>query len=290
MTSVKDALLGSKSFGRGVQTPLLDPKFGGQFGFANDYPGFLSNSPYVRRNLIVRVISAPRGFRDLGAEDSVIMTNALKALFELHAKRIEGLQGQVNVDTQSTPFGGAGEIQEVVVNTTRQASEPSFTWDEKYGRPINRFLEYWITELLMDPVSKYPNVVTRATSIKPTDLLPDYNTATAIFIEPDPTHRYVDKAWLCANMFPKNGGEKVGRKDQTAGGELLEYNVPFSAITQMGAGVDRLAQKLLDQMNLTGANPNLRQAFVDDITADIKASESGYAEKIAAAGRTAIQP
>lgn len=290
MSRLKDALMEGKGYGAGSSVQILNPGQGGQWGFGNDYPGWISNTPYIRRNLIAILISAPRGFRLLPNEEKEgIWTNTLKSLIELHSMRIDGLQGMLNVETQSTPFGGAGEVQEDVSNVTRQPSNPTFTWQEKYGRPINRFLESWISELLMDPITKYPNVVTRQNA-RPTDLLPDFKTATVLFLEPDPTHLYVDKAWLCANMFPKNGGEKQGRKDQTTGGDLLEYSVEFSAITQVGLGVDRLAQKFLDEMNLTGASPNLRPAFINQITADVKAATSGYSEKVAEAGRQAIQP
>lgn len=287
VSRLKDTILGNRAYGRGVSTPLLNGVNGGQFGFGADYPGFISNTPYARRNLIAILVDAPRGFRDLDEPD--ILTNTLKSLVELHSKRIDGLQSTLTVDTQGTPFGGAGEQHEVAVNVTRQQSNPQFVWDEKYGRTVNRFFEYWITNLIMDPNTKVPNVMTR-TGTKPTDLLPDYNTMTVIFIEPDPTHRYVTQAWLCANMMPKTGGERTGRKDQTTGGDLVEQSIEFTSITQVGTGVDRFAQSLLDKMNLTGANPLLRPAFVDQISADVKAGDAGYAERIATAGRTAIQP
>lgn len=286
-TRLTDAILGQQAFGRGHASPMLNLKNGGQFGFGNDYPGMVSNSPYVRRNLIALLIKAPLGFRLLNEEG--VYTNTLKSLVELHSKRIDGLQAQITVETQSTPFGGAGEQHEAPSNTLRQQSTPTFTWDEKYGRPINRFLESWIQELIMDPITKFPNVISRG-GTKPADLLPDFYSATMLFMEPDPTHQFVDKAWLCANMFPKNGGEKIGRKDQTTGGDLQEYSVEFSAITQVGLGVDRFAQRLLDQMNLTGANPNLRPSFLNDLTADVKAAADGYSNRIAAAGAVAVQP
>ena len=97
----------------------------------------------------------------------------LKHLVEVQAKSIEGLNATITVDYTETPVGGAGEMQEDVSNVTRQRSNPTFTWTEKYGKPINAFLEYWIFQLLGDPESKIPQVVTRGTK-KPTDLLPDY--------------------------------------------------------------------------------------------------------------------
>ena len=212
----------------------------------------------------------------------------MKALVELHAKTIEGLQSTLTVEYSETPVGGAGEMQEDVTNVTRARSNPSFTWTEKYGKPINAFLDGWILNLIMDPQTKFPAVVTRG-SKKPTDLLPDYNGMTVMFVEPDPTHTKVVQAWLCTNMRPKTGGDVTGRRDLTAAGETVDYQVEFTAVTQVGAGVNKFAQRLLDEMTLTGANPNLRPAFVDQITADVKAGDAGYTAAVNNAGKTAVK-
>jgi hypothetical protein len=282
-----DIILGNKSYAEGRQNPILDLKYGGQMGFQPDYPSYLSNASYVKRNLIPFLIQAPRGFNDLDPTGSMIET--LKSLVELHAKSIEGLQSTLRVEWAETPFGGAGEMQQDVTNVTRERSQPAFSWTEKYGKPINRFLDFWITGLLMDPNTKYPGVVMNNLSNRPTDLLPDYIAATMLFVEPDPTHTKVVEAWLCTNMMPETGGDNVGRRDLTAAGETIDYSVTFSAITQTGHGVRKFGQKLLDKLKMTNVNPNYRPAFVEDITADV-AKYNGYSEAIASASQSAIRP
>jgi len=113
---------------------------------------------------------------------------------------------------------------------------------------------------------------------------------TVLFFEPDPAHAKVDKAWLCANMYPKADGAVEGRRDLTSAGSTNEISIEFTALSQVGQGVNAFAQKILDEMNLTGNNPNLRPAFVDQVTANIKAAANGYADRIAAAGRSAVNP
>ncbi len=285
MARLTGTILNGKGYGVGRQNPMVDLDMGGQMGQQTEMAEYVSSAQYVRRNLIARVIEAPKGFDKLPDVDK--WRSAFKALIELHAKSIEGFNSQLTVETQETPFGGAGEMIESPSNVTRARSNPSFGFVERYGRPISTFFDMWIMELIMDPITKTPNVVTRG-DVTDVDLLPDFIGATVIFFEPDPTYTKVDKAWLCTNMFPKAGAPVEARRDLTAGGETVEFNIEFTAISQVGAGVVMFAQKLLDEMNLTGANPNLRPAFIDQISEDIKKGEHGYAEQIANAARTAV--
>ena len=41
-----------------------------------------------------------------------------------------------------------------------------------------------------------------------------------------------------------------------------------------------LGQKIMDYLNITNANPNLRSAFIQDIANDVKAVEQGYKARI----------
>lgn len=289
MSSIRpsDIILGGRSYAEGRDNAIVDLKYGGQMGFQPDYSSFLSNAAYVKRNLIPFLVQAPRGFMALDPTGKMVET--LKALIELHPKSIEGLNSTLRVEWSETPFGGAGEMQQDVTNVTRERSSPAFTWTEKYGKPINRFMDFWITGLLMDPNTKYPGVVMNNVSQKPTDLLPDYISATVLFVEPDPTHTKVVEAWLCTNMMPDTGGDNTGRRDLTASGETADYSITFSAITQVGHGVRNFGQQLLDKLRMTNVNPNYRPAFMDQISADVE-KWNGYSEAIAAASQSAVRP
>lgn len=258
----------------------------GQNGFRTDFEGYVNNSAYVRRNLIAVLVEAPRGFQHLPNPEQWVAT--LKSLVELHPNSIEGLTSTLTVDFAETTVGGAGEIQEDIANVTRERSTPTFTWTEKYGKPINSFLTGWITNLMMDPITKVPNIMTRS-GAKPTDILPDYTSATILFIEPDPTHTRVVHAWLSTNMMPKTAGEVTGSRDLTSAGESVEYSVEFTSLTQEGLGVQLLAQRYLDEMNMNAVNPNLKPAFVDKIEADIRAEDSGYHDQLDRASGISVQ-
>lgn len=279
-------VLGQKAYAEGVSAPMLDPTFGGQHGMTPEYGQYISSANYVRRNIVARVIEFPRGFSVF--PEARLLQATLKALIELHPIRIEGLQQGVTWSFSETAFGGAGEMQEDPTNAERARSNPSFSYVDRYGRPIQRFYNFWGRNLIMDPESKYPLVVTRGdASVR--DLLPDFTSATVLFFEPDPTFTSIDKAWLCANMMPKTDGAVDGSRDLTTAGQTSEFSIDFTALTQSGLGVTQFAQKVLDGMNRSGANPNMRKAFMQDLHADVRAvTETGFAERLAQASRDVV--
>lgn len=291
MARLTDTIIDKKAYGETRTQPMTNLRNGGQFGQQPDYKGYISSAQYVRKNLVAKVIEPPLGLKDLPNSD--VWIEAYMALIEVHAKTIEGFNSQLTVETVSTPFGGAGEELETVSNVTRNKSVPNFTWVERYGRPIATFWDDYIMELLGDPATKIPNIMTRAAAAgKPNpDLLPDYIGGTVLFFEPDPTFTKIDKAWLVTNFFPKSGAPVEARRDLTSAGDQVEFSIEFSAISQVGLGVNLLAQKILDSMSIINANPNNRDAFVTTVSPDLTPTMTGYAEKIKeAAAQTVSLP
>jgi hypothetical protein len=258
-----EAILGKDiAFAQGRQNTMLDLRHGGQMGYAPQLNQIISNQPYISRPLIALLIEAPLGFNDLPNPEFWIGT--LRSLVELRAIKITGLSSGLDVTVEDTsPVGGAGEMHQDFTNVTRERSNPQFTWQEAYGLPVKAFLEGWVTNLMMDPNSKVANVSTLLEAgARPNAMLADYYGMTVAFIEPDPTHTKVVKAWLCTNMFPSGKLATVeGQRDLTAAGQQLQYDITFTAITQVGLGVDYYCQQLLENINIMGANPMARQAF-----------------------------
>lgn len=275
MARVTGALLEGRGVSDGATRPMLDLTFGGQFGYAPTYGEWVSSAPYTQRNLIPVLLEAPAFF--LNSVHSATLVSNLRAMLETHPQSIEGLNSTLRVSTDETIAGGGGEVLEDVMNITRERSTPTFTWRDKVGRPIQSMLEFWLTFGMMDPETKYAGIGTWGANA-PSDMLPDRNTASMMFIEPDPTMRKVEKAWLCVNMFPKSAGDNTGRMDKSAGLAYLDLNVEFSAFTQRGQGVNNLAQNLLDFINITNANPNMRAAHISQINAEVEAAtQAGFA-------------
>lgn len=284
MARLSNALL-TNAFSLG-EAPMLDPQYGGQNGYAPNLTEWVSNQSYVRRNMICMLIESPRGFNYL--QDPSFWHSALKAMVETHAKTIEGLNSEIKVTVAESPSGGGGEMQQDPTNVTRERSQPVFTFIEKYGRPFQTFIQEWIRSLIMDPESKVPDIATLSGE-RPGDLLADMYAATMLFFEPDPTHTKVAKAWLCCNMYPQGTGPIIGKRDLTSEGETSEIQVEFTAVTQTGLGVRMFAQRMLDSINFTNANPYLRPAFVNRVSADVAAVGRGYKSQAEVLSRTSIK-
>ena len=279
-----DALLGGKAQAQGVNSDMLDLSYGGQMGYTNNLTEWVSNAAYVRRHIFPILIAQPSFFQNSTFGDS--LTAQLRALVERHPIRIEGLNSSLEVEFAETPVGGAGEMQEEVTNVRRSRSTPSHSYFEKYGRPIQNFLEWWITFGLMDPDTKIANVGTLSNA--PEDMLPDRYTMTTLYIEPDAVHGKVAKSWLCANQMPKGTGEIIGSADRQSAMNLQELTIEFTALTQRSNGVDYWAQQVLNTIKITDANPYMRDAFYKEISGDVSKANTGYEKSIADVRDSAI--
>jgi hypothetical protein len=285
MSRVTDAILNQKAFGRGSNQPMLDATYGGQMGYAPSLAEWVSNAAYVRRNLICVLLEAPAFFEYM--PDPQKWRDTLKSLVELHPRSIEGLNAGLTLEFDEHPVGGAGEMQQEVTDSKRARSEPVFTFVEKYGMPIQTFLYQWITYGIMDPDTKFA-LSNTLDGTKPSDMLPDQYTASMLFMEPDPQHKRVVKSWVVTNMMPKGTGEIIGKRDLTAAGEVGNLSVEFTGIAQFNLGTNIFAQTILDNINMTNANPYLRPSFVDKIDPKVAASTKGYASEVANLGSAAV--
>lgn len=275
MTSrLSDALLSGQAYSRGRMPAMLDPKYGGQNGWAPNLEQWVSTTHYVRKNMNCALIRAPKFFQYMPEPDFWIST--LKSMVETHAKTIEGLKSTLSVDWAETNVGGANEVFQDIANVTRERSIPIFGWIDLAGRPFQNFLKDWILYGMMDPETKAP-MYTTISGVQPKDQLNDMFTADMLFWEPDPTYTKAAKAWLCTNMMPKTAGDEEGKRDLTQAGDLLELNIEFSALSQTGAGPLALAQQVMDRIILANANPNVRTAFNKDVESDVNGSAAlGY--------------
>lgn len=285
MSRLTDAILNG-SYSRNIDRPMLDLKFGGQHGWAPNLVEFTSNQAYVSRPLVCILLEAPKMFSAM--PDSQKWISSLKALFELHARSIDGFNAGLKVDVEEHPVGGAGEQQQEIVNVTRERTQPKFTFVEKYGRPIQTFLDYWIRYGMMDPDTKFALLGTMNKS-EVKDLLADWYSCSILSFVPDPLHKKVDKAWITTNMFPLSNGDITAKRDLTASQELLTLDVEFSGISQTGLGVNQFAQSILNNINITNADPFMRAGFINKVSPDVAAvNTAGYAQSTEQVGRNAV--
>lgn len=254
-------------------TPVTNIMTNGQWGFAPDYHSILSNSAYARRPVIPVLLEYPRGFDFLPYPEAWIAT--LKSLIETQSKNIDGLTSTVNVENAEFNFGAAGEFQQDLTRVTRARSQPKHTWVERQGQPIRNFLEGWIFYLMAHPDTQTPMIHSLPENRdRYFDFLPDFNSMSVLYIEPDPFHRRVVDAWLCVNMRPNTGGEVTANRDITSGFQTREIDVEFTAITITNKGVKQFAQEILNRMNHYGFNPQNRQSVIQSISKEIEAAKN----------------
>lgn len=285
MARITEAILtANTAYSANHEQPMLDLSFGGQQGWSPQLTQWVSNQAYVRKNLIPILLEAPRIFSKFPNPEKWVMS--LKALMELHVRTIEGFNAGLTVETDEHPVGGAGEYQQEVTDVKRARTEPSFTFVEKYGRPIQTMLDYWIRYGLMDPDTKF--ALASTLTDRPEDMLADWYSMTMLFIEPDPSHNKVIQAWLTTNMFPKTNGDIVGRRDLTSANEIVNLTIDFTGLSQYGIGVNMFAQQILDQINITHADPFMRPSFAEEISPDVQAASEGYKAGLEKVGAEAV--
>lgn len=283
-----ETILKGKGMARNRLAPMANTILSGQNGHQMDHRYYHGNADYIRRNTIARMYDYPKGF-DLYGADKQIYIDTLKSLVELHAQTWEGLNKTLSVASQQSPVGGSGEMQDTPSNVTRARSEPVLGVPDKYGLPFQSLFTDWIQDLIMDPDTGVPNIVTR-TGVQVQDLLPDFYTMTVLFFEPDPTFSKVQRAWLVTNMYPQSAGDDTGRRDKTADGEQLQLSIQFTGIQQVGRGVNALAQAELDKMRITYTDPNNAPAFLDRIDESLTRNQFDYTGKVNEANQRHLRP
>ncbi len=287
MARYSDSLIRGKGMARNRQAPMANVIVSGQNGHQMDHRYYHGNADYIRRNTIARLYEYPKGM-DLYGADKQIYIDTLKSLVELHAQSWEGLNKTLSVSTAQSPVGGSEQFDSFT-KVTRARSEPVLGVPDKYGLPFQALFTDWIQDLMADPDTGIPNIITRNGAVVQ-DLLPDFYTMTVLFFEPDPTFTKVMRAWLVTNMFPQSAGDDTGRRDKTAEGEQLQLSIQFTGMQQVGRGVNALAQAELDKMRLTYTDPNNAPAFLDRIDESLTRNQFDYTGKVNEANQRHLRP
>lgn len=285
---ISDAVL-AKGTAYGKGSAALNLAHGGQNGYTSkigmvdtdgkNYAEWISNSAYVRQNIIPVVLSYPKFLDFMPNSDKLIAS--YKALIELHPLTIEGLTSGLTVETDSHPIGGGGEEQEEITDVKRAKSSLTITVKEKRGKAVQKFLDMMIRYGYKDPDTKKPLVVKYFTGSALEAVggmyTPDYYTGTTLFIEPDITQRVVVDAWLCTNMFFKSNGDRTGKRDIHSAGETVEHSLEIATITMNNEAVLTLADTILQTLTILNTIPDTGMVVPENsINSTIAAAKTGY--------------
>lgn len=273
-------------YNRGT-TSGWNPIYGGQQGYAPVVAEFVSNQAHKNSPLICVLLEAPGFLQYMDKSNRLVET--LKYIMEVQSLTISGFSETLNVDVDQRAVGGAGAQQQEVVNVTRDQPTPSHTFVDKYGRPIQKFLEFWIEYGLMSAESKFPLAPLLANG-KIKDMGPDMYSMSCLYFEPNITMTGINRAWLCVNMFPLSSGSSDAGRDLQQSSNILDLDIQFTALAQQGVGVQRLALGILEKYNKTNADNYMRESAYVGIDGDVSATgDSAYKESIERVTKESVQ-
>jgi hypothetical protein len=251
-----------KGLGDEETPPILDPKFGAQQGFRHnvfDSTGKIislnSDSKHLSGQVIPMLMQVPKGF-NLFKDQTKSLIESLRVIVEERPDSITGLKGSLIAEFVETDVGGAGEKASQIANMTRERSEPTFTWRDIIGTPIQKLLTLWMEFLLMDPDTKIPKVNTLEDYVLDT-WTKDYQSMTVMFMELDQSGMYVHRSWLITDMMPTTNGTIEGRRNLMEAAVPLDLEILFTGVSVMGHSIDAMATKILHGMSYVRTDTQL---------------------------------
>lgn len=268
-----------------VRTPQLNTGAaqyggGGQNGFLHSPFQWTNAAPYVRQPLRAVLVNAPLLMQFMN--DAQLQLDTLKTLIELRAQKIDGLQSSVTWDYDGPVITNAGEKMEAVIKASRAVSTPTFEWTVSYGMAEIRYWHDYGRYIIMDPDLQFPGIVAlqRYIDAGSPPVLPEAQSMTVLFFEPDQTMTNITNAWLCTNMQPRSAGDIVGRMERGGSSEITTLSIEFTALTMTGEGVYRLAKAYLDTLKLQDLRPLDLKPFYPGINPDVEHAGSTLAAQV----------
>lgn len=262
---------------------------GGQLGIMPAPFQWNSSAPHVRQNTIAVLAASPTLFRY--TDNPEYWVAGLRSLIELMPKTIEGITDTLNVEYGDATVGQSTDmLLSVPIDANRDASEPNFTWDERYGEAIVHYWSEYIRMFVMDPDTKKPGIISSPNYIAAGNpaILPEHRSFAVMFIEPDETLTQVVKARFITNMMPRSSGARDYSRTIQQAREVPEVSIPFTGLPMPpGNAVNRAAKAYLDSLQLQDIRPTDLRTFNDEdernaagIAPDVAAAEDAFDTKI----------
>lgn len=252
----------------------------GQNGFTLSRVNWASNARYVKQRMIPILLNGPKLAKYLPEFDNFNKT--LKSLIEERALTIQGINKTITVEYNETAEGNSGNFRETPTNGLYERSVPAFEWPEIFGKAINKFWEYYIRMLIIDPDTGLPGVAGLDAYRSDPNRLPlieDNMSFTVLFVEPSADYTTVVSAALSANMMPKTGGEHTLSRMVGEAKEAPLVAIEFTAMTDHSDSVYVMAQERLDEISSQEIDPaNLASlaSYTSGVSEDIAAAENGF--------------
>ena len=242
-------------------SPTLDLNYGGltgampRFGYVDPKSGkyygeWINATPYVRENIIPVMLTYPKALDFIPDKERWI--GMFKAALEVEAQSITGLNTSRSLETGDGGKITGGQSFEVPTKVSIAASNISYTWKERMGRPFGKWLDFWLEYLIQDPFTRRAKITRYLEDPTSNEdfimYTPDFYTVTMLYIEPSNQMTTVEQAWLSFNMMPKVGGNREGKREVDAAGETIDLSVEFTNIVIDTDCVKRLAKAILPRL------------------------------------------
>lgn len=284
MAQMTDALISNAGrIAASDATAIANIAKGAQLGLGTHLPYLDAATPLTLMPVIPIVTHTPTMFAGLPHFDAVC-----KALVERHAKTIDGIDVQYDLEGAPSPAGHDGQEFNVPTNSKRQQPNPSMTFPEVNGNLVWNFHKNWI-QMIKHPdtqASQMSALSTNATQMPP--MVASYYSMDVLFIQFDQTmlpENIID-AYFITNMWPKGTGP-AGFKRAIGTTEAVERTIEYHGILQHNRNTRLVGQQVAAVLNLHTVNFDFAAPIARSVEARL--SQEGLRREVTDAVSTFTQ-
>lgn len=175
------------------------------------------------------------------------VTEAFKSYFETGYKSVTGI-GNLTADPLTYEGGWAGQSFSNISAVKDDTDEITITLYEQTGSPVREFIETWMTGM-RDPQSGVAHYHGAFDEFEDFEYGEKNHTAEFIFVDLDPTARYIEYACLFAHCWPTRI-DKSHLDYESGSHNEVALNIPFKVTKYEGRYVNDLAWYYLSQQKL----------------------------------------
>lgn len=236
---------------------------GGQLGFGHNLRFLDAATPLVLPNAVPVILHTPTIFDNIPDAARIF-----KSLVERHTKTIDGINYAPTLESQEGMMFKDGQALEMPTKATVSQPSPTMTFPELPGNIVYEFFRTW-SSLIINPNTQFSSM----SSFTGSDNGGEYYAnvvssyaASLLMIQYDMTllPQNIIGAALVMNMWPKEIGEQVFKKDISSGAEVPERSINFAGFVVNDASTRALGITVANILKLHQANYNFAPAPVDE--------------------------
>jgi len=236
---------------------------GTQLGLGVNLPNIDAATPLIMMPTVAIVTHAPTMFQNFP-----YFNETLKALIETHAREINGIDLEYNMEDAATPAGHDGQEMHMPTNSKRVAVNPTITLPEVSGNLVWNFIKTWMW--MMKSPDTQASILSAVETGTMSPQLFSYFSMDILFIQFDQTMRpeNIIDGWFCCNMWPTGTGP-FGAKRVIGQSEMPERQIPFHGILQHNPNTKAVAKIIAQGLALHTVNYNFSQPIAQSVDSSL---------------------